>query len=205
MSRSALRSLCLVGLALLLASSSRAADPAPAEAGASQPSPAKLEKIRKVLKATGSDDAGDGLTRIYLAQLQKIYPQVIEQVMKEEPDLSAEDAEALRKKLSDFDAFAQRFAERFPSRFDAKALIDETFIPLYDKNFDEDELETMAEFYGTEAGQKTLKLLPVMMNEGLRAMLAKTDGSANEMVGEILAELRGADPAGGAGKPAAAK
>ena len=105
------------------------------------------------------------------------------------PDMAPE-GEDLREHLADFDRFAVRFSESFAKRIDLGEILEVVYVPLYDRYFEESELEEIVTFYRSQAGRKTLAVMPVIMREGLAATAPLLEPRVMALVGEILAEER---------------
>ncbi len=75
-------------------------------------------------------------------------------------------------------------------------------VDIYIKNFSEDELKQIAAFYGSPAGQKAIKTMPLVMREGAQAAQEYTTPKIpllNAKLTPILTKYQSPGGAGGAG------
>jgi hypothetical protein len=146
--------------------------------------------IRELLQLSGGGQAAEQAARLFLAQIGYVYGSMVEEVVASESDLSAEEKQALREHLADFDRFASAFSERFNERIDLDAVLEAVYVPLYDRSFAETELREIVAFYRTPAGRKMIAVLPSLMQDGLDATIPLVQPKVMALVGEILAERR---------------
>jgi hypothetical protein len=150
----------------------------------------KKALIRELLQLSGGGASAEQVGRVFLAEIHAVYGSMIDEVMASEGDLTPEQESELRAHLADFDRFALAFSERFPQRIDLDRILEDVYLPLYDRHFDEAELRVIVEFYRTPAGRKTVAVMPALMQEGLRATAPMVEPKVMALVGEILAERR---------------
>lgn len=159
----------------------------PATPAAAEIAERKRLLIQELLEISGGARATQQVAQMFLAQLETVYGTLVDQVVRSEGDLTPEQRRALRTHLSDFDAFAVRFREHFPERVDLASVMQEVYTPLYDKYFDEAELDQIVAFYRSPAGRKTITVMPALLQEGIDATLPRVEPKVMELVGEILA------------------
>lgn len=169
---------CLVALATGLA--------VPASAA----SESKHALIVELLELSGAGDLSGQLGNAFLEQLRPLYPGLVAEVVASEQDLSDEQREKLSAQLGDFDHFAALFAQHFDQAIDVDMIIEEVYVPLYDRNFEEQELREMVAFYGSPTGRKMIRVLPGLLQEGLAATVPRVQPELMRLVGQILAEQR---------------
>jgi len=160
-----------------------------AGAGA-QERPDKNALIAELVELTIDDRTADQMASLFLIQIREAFPELVEQVMSTEPGLSPEAHERLRQHLGDFDAFAAEFRAGFAERVDLAGLLAEAYTPLFDARFTEGELREIVAFYRSPAGRKVLASMPVLMQEGLEAAIARVEPRVTALVGEALARRR---------------
>lgn len=100
----------------------------------------KRELALEVMDLTGANDAGDGLANGLLSQIRPAYPTVPEEIW-EELSLSVS----------------------------AKELID-LALPIYVRNFSEEELAALVSFYKSPLGRTIIERMPIVMYESNTAL-----------------------------------
>jgi hypothetical protein len=150
----------------------------------------KLELIRELIALSGAEDASQRLVEVSLAQLEVAYDPMLDEILRSEAELSDEEKETLRRHLADFDRFSTRFRERFAERIDVSALLESVYVPLYAEHFSEQELGEVVAFYRTPTGRKLVRVLPVLVQQGMQRTLPLVEPRVMALVGEILAEQR---------------
>jgi len=146
--------------------------------------------IRELLQLSGGGQAAEEVAQLFLAQIGYVYGSMVEEVLASESDLSAEEKQALREHLADFDRFAAAFSAKFNERIDLDAVLEGVYVPLYDRYFTETELREIVAFYRTPAGRKMVVVLPSLMQDGLESTVPLVQPKVMALVGEILAEQR---------------
>jgi len=174
-----------VRLALLLVGTVLATAGSGARAGIPE---SKQQLIRELLEISSGTQATEQVAQMFLLQLRSHHRALVDQVVASEAGLTAEEQQALRAHLLDFDEFATTFSARFPERIDLDSVLVQVYTPLYDRYFDESELRTIVAFYRSPAGRKTLTVMPILLQEGIRDTLPVVEPRVMELVGEILAE-----------------
>ena len=151
--------------------------------------------IRELIQLSGGGQAAEQVAQSFLAQIRHVYGSMVDEVVASESDLSAEEKQALREHLADFDRFASAFSARFAERIDLDAALEAVYVPLYDRYFAETELREIVAFYRTPAGRKMIAVLPSLMQDGLESTVTLVQPKVMALVGEILADRRtGAAP-----------
>lgn len=175
----ALRVVALLAVALLAAAASRA-----------ESDESKRELIVELIGLSAAAQSTEELANVFLAQVESRYPLLVEEVMGSETELSAEQRDALRKELSDFDAFAAAFLELFPERVRLQEVMETVYVPLYEEAFTEEELRAIVAFYRSPAGRKTLTVMPAIVQQGFESSVPLVEPRVIALVGEVLARRR---------------
>ena len=152
----------------------------------------KQELILEILSAADDGQMAAQMTQVFLVQLRPAYRDMIAEIMKTEQDLTEEEKALLVERLDDFEQFAERFSALLPERIDFESVRIAVYASLYDRHFNEQELKEIAAFYESPTGQKVLQVMPGMMEEGMEATFRATQSQVMAVVGEVLAEQRGA-------------
>jgi len=154
----------------------------------------KQQKIRELLAIVGivglAEQMREQQSGIELMLMQPSYPEMMELAASEQTDLSEENRQLLLARLEDFDAFARRFHALFIERVNFSEIIETVYLPLYDKYFDEQELEQMLVFYRTPLGRKSIEVMPGLMQEAAQGVEQAVRPLSIGLIQEIVAEER---------------
>ncbi len=187
--------LCPCAIAVLAIALLTSATPASSKTERADPTAAsenKQELILEILSAAADDQTAAWMIQVFLVKLRPAYRDMIAEIMKTEQGLTEEEKALLVERLDDFEQFAERFSTLLPERLDFESVRTTVYAPLWERHFDEQELREIAAFYKSPTGQKVLRVMPGMMEEGMEATFRVTQPRVMEVVGEVLAEQRGA-------------
>lgn len=162
----------------------------PATATLAEVSADKRALVDELLELYGSAEVSAPISQMILAQLEPVFGSLVDEVLDSEPGLSPAERERLRNELGDFPAFATEFNARFPERVDLEVILRQVYLPLYDAAFEEEELRDIVAFYRSPAGQKMLRVMPAIGEQGMRDTLPRVEPRVMALVGEILAIRR---------------
>jgi hypothetical protein len=157
-----------------------------------EPAAEKRALVRELLEIAGAATAAGQVTEVVLAELQVVFEPMVEAALESETELSAEQREALRRHLLDFERFAATFRLRLRERVDLRATLEAAYAPLYEQRFSQEELAQIVAFYRTPAGRKLVTAFPEIQQEGFARTLPVVQPAVMEVVGEVLAERRAA-------------
>jgi len=187
--------LCPCAIAVLAIALLTSATPASSKTERADPTAAsenKQELILEILSAAADDQTAAWMIQVFLVKLRPAYRDMIAEIMKTEQGLTEEEKALLVERLDDFEQFAERFSTLLPERLDFESVRTTVYAPLWERHFDEQELREIAAFYKSPTGQKVLRVMPGMMEEGMETTFRLTQPRVMEVVGEVLAEQRGA-------------
>jgi hypothetical protein len=112
----------------------------------------------------------DDILRLFdTMQIRQQMRLVMESVAQQMKDMTHEtlkkrDATITDEQLARFDAIAQESMKDFP----VDAMLDD-MIPVYQKHLSKPDVDTMIVFYSSSTGQKLLREMPAMTQEGMQA------------------------------------
>ncbi len=154
----------------------------------------KQEMIHELLALVGVAEMAEQMrehqSNIELMLMQPSYPQMMELAASEQVDLSEENRQLLLARLEDFDAFAERFHALFVERLNFSKILEAVYLPLYDKYFDEKELQQMLVFYRTPVGRKSIEVMPALMQEAAQGVEEAVRPLSIGLIQEIVAAER---------------
>ena len=165
----------------------------PAKSGA-ELTESKQGAIRELLAIVGvvgmAEQMREQQSRVELMRIRPSYSEMMEFAVSEQTDLSEQDRQRLLVRLTDFDAFAERFHGLFVERLNFSTIIETVYLPLYAKTFSEEELGQMLAFYRTPVGRKTIEVMPSLMQEAGGGVERAVRPLAVGLIQEIVAEER---------------
>jgi hypothetical protein len=141
---------------------------APTQAADTPADAAKDASIRKLLDLTGASKL---MSQTIGSMTSTMRPLI----------LSSLPAGEYRERLVDL------FFERFQTKLDAATLVN-LIVPIYAKHLSRDEIEGLIQFYQTPLGQKTLSVLPQIMNESQLAGKEFGEKAGRESMMEVFQE-----------------
>lgn len=139
------------------------------EQSASEPvDPAKEADIRALLELTGAAKLGDQMQKAFLEQVRAGFADSLPQNERSK-------------------RFMDTYIERFQKKFNPQALTELT-IPIYDKHISAEDLKGLLAFYRSPLGQRTLKALPLVLQESRETGAALEQKAAQETLDELKGE-----------------
>jgi len=127
--------------------------------------PAKEADIRALLEITGSAKLGDDMQKAFLEQVRASFAESLPQ------------NERAKRFLDDY-------IERFQKKFNPQALTELT-IPIYDKHISAEDLRGLLDFYRSPLGERTLKALPLVLQESRERGAALEQEAAQATMDEL--------------------
>lgn len=168
-----------LGLALALAAL------LPGPGGAAEES-AKRELALELLHVAGGGEMAQQVSAIMLSSMRQSYSAMVGQLLASQPELTAEEKRAVEQRLSNFDRFAERYGARMNQEVDFDAVLEQAYVPLYEKYFTEAELRQILAFQKSPVGRKAATLMPRLMQEGMEATLPLIQPKLMALAVEIL-------------------
>jgi hypothetical protein len=112
--------------------------------------PSKEADIKRLLAITGVDDIGIQITNTFSRNIQQ-------------------QAKSLRSDIPDsfFDEFYEELFILIDKKMTEPGSLTDDIIATYNKYYTHQEIKSLIEFYQTELGEKTLKLVPKIFQENL--------------------------------------
>jgi uncharacterized protein len=150
----------------------------------------KRALIRELLALMGGATVAEQITQIFLGQFQQNYTTMMQTLVAQRQDISAEERRRLLARLDSFEHFSRQFRAKFPQQLNVSEILDTVYSPLYDKYFNEQELKELIAFYRTPAGRKAIAVLPALMQEGMQGTAQQVGPRVMRLVQEIIEEER---------------
>lgn len=156
--------------------------------------PEKERLVRELIEVSGGEQMAGQVSRLILAEVQREYVVMLESELARRDDLGPDEKDALRQRLGSRRRFAEKFNERFRDRVGYDEILERVYIPLYDKYFDEQEIREIVAFYRSPVGEKSLRVMPSLMQEALDRSSEIIAPRAMDLAREILTEERAEFP-----------
>lgn len=134
-------------------------------------SPEKRADIERLLDMTGAMALSTQMARAVTAQLFQV-------IKKARPDIPAKVLDALPAEVQ----------ATFAANMDS---FKEAIIPIYHKHFSASEIKEIIQFYSTDLGKKTIRLMPVLMQESMLAGQRWGQSLGPEIDRRVKARLKG--------------
>ena len=152
--------------------------------------PEKRALIKELYLATKADKMAESFTNIILTQMERDLPKTLSE-MPEMTDLKRRDREQAQKVMFETSArVLARFKELIPERINFAEVMEQMFYPLYDKFFTEDELKDLVAFYKSPTGQKSIGIMPQLLQDAMQRSSEALNSKVMVLVNEVLAEER---------------
>jgi len=165
----------------------------------SAPSPLRADDAAKkhalaleLINLAGGGNMAKRMTEGMLASMAQAHPMMVRQMIESQPSLTPEQRARIEKQAGDFQRFSGKFSQRMSTVIDFDKVLAETYAPLYEKSFSEEELRQIVEFQRSPVGQKSVELMPALMQQGMLAMAPVIQPAVMKIASEILAEEQAA-------------
>lgn len=185
-----------VALSLAFATPASANSPAPSTAPAvAAPSPEVRLAVKRLLDAMNFKS---NVQQMQMVAAQNL-PSVMEQTLKADTSVTAEQAAEVKQK---FEASRARVLREFDAIFSSPEVLqglEDITARVYSKHFTLEELDALSAFYSSPAGKKMMSSAGTLMIETMPQFLALVSPRINALVEktrtELLAETKKSSPA----------
>ena len=175
----------LAGLSLLLVGSLCSSANAQSEI-----KPEKRALIKELYLATKADKMAETFTNAILTQMERDLPKVLSE-LPEIKDLKSKEGKHSPETVVEIAArVLARFKELVPERINFAEVMEQMFYPIYDKFFTEEELKDLVAFYKSPTGQKSIGVMPQLMQDALQRSSEALNAKVMQLVSDVLAEER---------------
>jgi hypothetical protein len=170
-------SIALVSVAILIGE----------QGGAAQAS-AKRDLALELLRVAGAGDMAQQLSQIMVSSMRQSYSAMVNQLIASQPNLGPEKRRAVEQRLANYDRFSERFSARMSQDVDFEEILQQVYVPLYEKYFTESELREILAFQSSAVGRKAASLMPQLMQEGMAATIPLIQPIIMKIAEEVLRE-----------------
>ena len=148
----------------LLATTTNAQQPAKPETI----TPEKRALLKELFDLTKLDKMMGNMIDALLLQTQKDLPVLVEQITGDAATDTKNQEESNKRIIESSRRVSERIRELLPQRINYAEVAEQLFYPLYDKFFTADELKQIVAFYRSPAGQKTIDVVPQLLQESMQ-------------------------------------
>lgn len=160
----------------------------PAAKAQDEITPEKRALIRQLFLATRADKLAESFTNVILTQMERDLPKMLSE-SPELTNLRGKDDQGSRAAMAEASARVfRRFKELMPQRINFAEVMEQMFYPIYDKFFTETELKDLVTFYQSPTGQKSIGVMPQLMQDAMQRSSQALNGKVLDLVNEILQE-----------------
>jgi hypothetical protein len=161
----------------------------PAAKAQDEITPEKRALIKQLFLATRADKLAESFTTVILTQMERDLPKMLSET-PELTNLSSNDGQDSHSAaMTEASARVfRRFKELMPQRINFTEVMEQMFYPIYDKFFTEPELKDLVAFYQSPTGQKSIGVMPQLMQDAMQRSSQALNGKVLDLVNEILKE-----------------
>ena len=160
---------------------------------ASEPaiSPAKRDLIRQLYTAMKVDQLAEQSANLIMDQVNKQLPPMLSQVLGDSLELKGKPREEFERALIESsDRVNKRIKELLPQRIKWAETMEQIFYPIYDKHFNEQELEDLVAFYTSSTGQKAIQVMPALLKESMEKSAEIMNPRLVQLLNQVMDEER---------------
>lgn len=162
----------------------------------------KRALIKELFLATRADKLAESFTNVILTQMERDLPKMISE-LPDVTDVTSKDRQQAQVAAAETSARVfRRFKELMPERINFAEVMEQMFYPIYDKFFTESELKDLVAFYKSQTGQKSISVMPQLMQDAMQRSSQALNAKVVDLVNEILQEeKRNSERAGAKRQP----
>ena len=157
------------------------------QSGAAEPTE-KRRLALELLRIAGNGGMAQQLSEIMLASMRQSYSAMVNDLIVSQPNLTTEQRQVVEKQLANFDRFSELFDSRMSQEIDFEEILQQVYIPLYEKYFTEAELREILAFQSSVVGRKAASIMPQMVQEGMAATIPLIQPTILTIARDVLQE-----------------
>lgn len=151
--------------------------------------PEKRALIKELFEVTRAGKLAQGATDAMLNEMEKTLPQILSATLDNTSELKPEEREELRKTIGESAVRVHRRMRALMSeKINMVEITEQMSYPLYDKFFTEDELKGLLSFYRSPVGQKSIDVMPALMQESMQKASELILPKIEPIITEVLEE-----------------
>ena len=150
--------------------------------------PEKRALIKELYLATRADKLAESFTNMILTQMERDLPKRLSESPEMQHVRSKDRQQAQTALVESSARVFRRFKELMPERINFTEVMEQMFYPIYDKFFTETELKDLVTFYKSPTGQKSIGVMPQLMQAAMQRSSQALNGKVTDLVTEVLEE-----------------
>ena len=151
--------------------------------------PEKRALIKELFEVTKAGKLAQGATDAMLDQMENNLPQLLSSTIDNASELKPEERAELRKTVGESTLRVHRRMRALMSeRINMVEITEQMYYPLYDKFFTEDELRGLISFYKSPVGQKSIDVMPALMQESMQKVSEMILPKIEPIITQVLEE-----------------
>ena len=151
--------------------------------------PEKRALIKDLFEVTKAGKLAQSATDAMLNQMENNLPQLLSSTIDTASELKPEEREQLRKTIGESTLRVhRRMRELMSERINIAEITEQMYYPLYDKFFNEDELRGLISFYKSPVGQKSIDVMPALMQESMQRVSEMILPKIEPIITQVLEE-----------------
>lgn len=154
-----------------------------------QISETKQELIEEFLELTGGERTFKQVSQAMLSQMEQQFGAMLSSDLAGSQQLSPQERQRMAATLSrEMNRISQKYNRLFLERIDYQQIVEEVYYPLYDKYFTEEDLRVLIDFYKSPTGQKTIEVMPQLLQESMQRTAQVIGPTITQIMQEIITE-----------------
>ena len=154
-----------------------------------QISETKQELIEEFLELTGGERTFKQVSQAMLSQMEQQFGALLSSDLAGSQQLSPQERQRMAATLSrEMNRISQKYNRLFLERIDYQQIVEEVYYPLYDKYFTEEDLRVLIDFYKSPTGQKTIEVMPQLLQESMQRTAQVIGPTITQIMQEIITE-----------------
>ncbi|WP_413168213.1 DUF2059 domain-containing protein [Capilliphycus salinus ALCB114379] len=152
-------------------------------------SESKRQLIEEFLELTGGERTFRQVSEAMLSQMEQQFGAMLSSDLAGAEQLSPQERQRIVANLSqEMNRITQKYNRLFLERVDYQQIVEEVYYPLYDKYFTEEDLRVLIDFYKSPTGQKTIEVMPQLLQESIQRTTQVIGPTITGIMQEIIAE-----------------
>ncbi|HLG14843.1 MAG TPA: DUF2059 domain-containing protein [Blastocatellia bacterium] len=151
--------------------------------------PEKRALVKELYVLTRADKTAENMMSAILNQMEGDLPRQLSQVLLSVPGLSATERANIEARISESTGrVLKRFRELLPQRVNIGEVVEQVFDQVYGKYYSEEELKDLVSFYKSPTGQKSVSLMPQLIQDSIQKTAELVNPKILELTNEIMKE-----------------
>ncbi len=153
--------------------------------------PQKLTLLKELLVAMDIKKITEKTMESQFAQMENTFPQMMGAVLPNTSDLSRETQEKIQQKALVAGRRAmKRMRELYAQRLDIGSVVEQIYLPIYDKYFSMEDVKDLLAFYRTPTGKKWVANTPQINQEAIQKSSELLVPKVTAIMTEVMDEER---------------